>query len=165
MALADTVVGHAWSTVTSGFSTDMKSRNWSVYGQWLGFLCFPVSIALGIVNILHLSLIIIFSIICIVQGLLVLFLEVPFFLKICPVTDRFTSFLKFFRQNLPRAGFYFLMAAVQYGGIGVQATSLIACAVLYTLTGVSYLLAYFTKQEFTGSATLGGDGVPREIIA
>lgn len=164
MGLADTALGTVWKSVTSGFSSDMKSRNWSVYGQWLGFLCFPVSIALGVVNLLHVSLIIIFSIICLVQGLLILFLELPFLLRICPVTDRFTAFLRFFRQNLPRAGFYLAMAAIQYGGIGIKATSLIACAILYTMTGFSYLMAYFTKQEFTSSATLGGDGVTREMI-
>jgi len=123
-----------------------------------------VCVALGIVNMLHLSLVIIFSIICLVQSLLVVFLEIPFFLKICPVTERFTAFLRVFHQNLPRAGFYFLMAVIQYVSIAVQATSLIAVAILFTMTSISYLLAYLSKQAFTESATLGGDNEPREML-
>jgi hypothetical protein len=40
------------------------------------------------------------------QGLVIVFVEIPFLLRICPVTDRFTSFVRVFNQNLPRAGFY-----------------------------------------------------------
>ena len=152
------------SRISSSFSKDFKSRNWSVYGQWLGFSCFPVCIALGVVNLLHMSLIIIFSIIALVQGLLVVFLEIPLFLKICPVTERFASFLRVFHQNRPRAGFYIIMAAIQYGGIAIKATSLIACAVLFTITSFSYFMAYITKQEFVESAALGGEGVERELL-
>lgn len=81
------------------------------------------------------------------------------------MTDKFTKFVKVFHQNLPRAGFYFAMAAIQYGGIGIKATSLIACAILFTITSFSYLMAHIVKQEFTESATLGGEGVAREILA
>ncbi|PRT57004.1 Golgi apparatus membrane protein TVP18 [Wickerhamiella sorbophila] len=153
-----------WRGITSGFLTDLKSRNWSVYGQWLGVASFILSIVFGVINLLHLGLIIIFSIIALVQGLLILFLEVPFLLRICPITERFAAFMKFFHQNLPRAGFYAICAAIQWGGIGVQATSLIACAAVYTVTAFSYLMAYISKQEFMTSATLGGDGVVREML-
>lgn len=164
MSLRDNLIAAAGRSFLKGLSSDFKSRNWSIYAQWLGIFCVPLCIALGVVNLLHVSLIIIFSIICLVQGLLVLFLELPFLLKICPVTDRFTSFVNTFRQNLPRAIFYIILAGIQYGGIGIKATSLIAVAVMFTLTSFSYFMAYIVKQDFTESATLGGDGVAREMI-
>lgn len=149
--------------ISSSFSQDFKSRNWSVYGQWLGVCCIPLCIALGVVNLLHLSLVVIFSVIALVQSLLVLFLEIPFLLRICPVTDRFTSFVRTFRQNLPRAGFYIIMAGIQYGSIGIKATSLIACAALFTITSFSYFMAFLTKQQFVESAAFGGES-ERELL-
>lgn len=43
---------------------ELKTRNFSIYGQWIGVLCIILCIALGIANIFHASLVIIFSIIC-----------------------------------------------------------------------------------------------------
>lgn len=152
------------SRISSSFSSDFKSRNWSIYGQWLGVCCFPLCIAMGVVNLMHLSLVVIFSIIALVQGLLVIFLEIPFLLRICPVTDRFTNFVRVFRQNLPRAAFYLVNAGIQFGSIGLKATSLIACACLFSITAFSYFMAYLTKQQFVESAAFGGEG-DRELLA
>ena len=72
----------------------------------IGLLCVILCLALGIANIFHANLVIIFSIICIVQGLIILLVEVPFLLKICPLTETFTDFIRKFNKNWPRAGFY-----------------------------------------------------------
>lgn len=168
MGLLDKALESAPARLVQGFKnsfkTDLQTRNWSVYGQWLGVACFILDIVLGVINLLHVSLIIIFSIICIVEGVCILFLEVPFLLRICPITDQFAGFIRVFHQNLPRAGFYLILAAIQYAGIAISTTSLIACAVLMTITSACYFLAHFTHQDFIESAALGGEGVAREVL-
>lgn len=154
-----------WSVVSNGFMSDIQAKNWSVYGQWLGLACFFVDIVIGVISIFHLSLIIIFSVLCICSGVCILFLEVGFLLRVCPITDRFATFIKFFHANLPRAGFYILLAAIQWGGLGVKVTLLLIPAIMMTVTSLCYLLAYITKQDFIKSATLGGEGVAAEMIA
>lgn len=72
-----------------GFADELRTRNFSIYGQWyvffvqnwsdkggyasatprvltnrLGVLCIILCLALGIANIFHANLVIIFSIIC-----------------------------------------------------------------------------------------------------
>lgn len=144
-------VGSVFTNVFSGLSSDFKKKNFSLYGQWIGILTIFLCIALGIANIFHVSLVIIFSIICIVQGLIVLFVEIPFLLKICPLTDTFTNFVSNFDENLPRCGFYLLMSVIQWLSLTLQATSLIVVAVFFLLASSCYLFAYFKKQEFTKS--------------
>ncbi|RDW38716.1 Golgi apparatus membrane protein TVP18 [Yarrowia lipolytica] len=143
---------------------ELKTRNFSIYGQWIGVLCIILCIALGIANIFHASLVIIFSIICIVQGLVVVFVEIPFLLRICPVTERFSNFIRFFNQNWPRAAFYIGMATIQYCSLIFMTTSLLVPAVFLTITSMCYALAALKHQEFTGSSTLGGAGIARQIL-
>ncbi|CAN6638244.1 golgi apparatus membrane protein Tvp18p [Trichomonascus vanleenenianus] len=147
-----------------GFMDELKTRNFSIYGQWIGVLCIVLCIALGIGNIFNFSLVIIFSVICIVQGLIIIFIEIPFLLRICPLTDRFTTFVRMFNQNLPRAGIYLAMAAIQYGSCGIKVTSLLVAAIFLTLASLCYGLAALKGQEFTGSSTLGGAGIARQIL-
>ncbi|ODQ63877.1 Golgi apparatus membrane protein TVP18 [Nadsonia fulvescens var. elongata DSM 6958] len=146
------------------FTDEFKSYNFSIYGQWLGVLSIFLCIALGIANIFHASLVIIFSIICIVEGLVIFFVEIPFFLKICPLTDRFTFFIKTFNNNLPRAGFYLAMALIQYFSCFVQVTSLLVPAIFLTFASISYACAAIKHQEFTASSTLGGTGIARQMF-
>lgn len=141
-------IGSIFSNLFNGFSADFKKKNFSLYGQWIGLLTIILCFALGIANIFHATLVIIFSIICIVQGLVVIFVEIPFLLKICPLTDTFTNFIKNFDENWPRCGFYLLMSAIQWLSICVQATSLIVVAVFFLLASICYLLAAVRHQEY-----------------
>jgi Uncharacterized conserved protein CG6151-P. len=143
--------------VFSGLSADFKKKNFSLYGQWIGLFTIILCIALGIANIFHASLVIIFSIICIVQGLVVLFVEVPFLLKICPLTDTFTNFIRHFDDNLPRCGFYLLMSVVQWLSLTLMATSLIVVAVFFLLASSCYALAAVKNQEYLKSSIQVGD--------
>lgn len=136
------------SNVFGGFSADFKKKNFSLYGQWIGLFTIILCLALGIANIFHASLVIIFSIICIVQGLVVVFVEVPFLLRICPLTDKFTSFIKNFDENWPRCGFYLLMSVIQWLSLTLQATSLIVVAVFFALASACYALAAVKHQEY-----------------
>lgn len=85
-------------------------------------------------------------------------------MRICPITDRFINFVRVFNRNPSRAGFYAVMAIIQYCSCICMVTSLLACAIVLTLAAICYLLAAVKNQEFTESATLGGAGIARQIL-
>ncbi|RLV89702.1 Golgi apparatus membrane protein TVP18 [Spathaspora sp. JA1] len=145
-------VGSIFSNIFGGLSKDFQKKNFSLYGQWNSIFTIFLCLALGVANIFHFNLVIIFSIICLVQGLIVVFVEMPFLLKICPLTDTFVNFVKRFDDNLPRCGFYLLNAVIQWLSLTLQATSLIVVAVFFTVSSACYALAYFMHQEFMKSS-------------
>lgn len=63
-----------------------------------------------------------------------------------------------------RAAAYGVMALIQWLSIIPKATSLIAEAVVLTVTALCYLLAAVKHQQFVGSKTLGGQGVAQMIV-
>lgn len=147
-----------FSNVGSGLLDDFRKRNFLVYGQWIAILNVFLCISLGIANLFHVSVVIAFSIVCIVQGLLVIFVEIPFLLKICPLTDTFTTFVRRFDGNWPRCFFYLGMSAVQFCSIIFMATSLIAVAVLFLISSICYGLAAVLLQEYVKlSIQVAGD--------
>jgi hypothetical protein len=85
-------------------------------------------------------------------------------MRICPTSSKFDSFMQRFTTNYTRAGIYFAMGAIQWISIAVGRTSLIAAAVLLTITAALYALAGIKGQAFTGSKTLGGQGVAQMIV-
>lgn len=136
------------SSIFGGFSADFKKKNFSLYGQWISLLTIILCIALGIANIFHFNLVIIFAVIAMIQGLVVLFVEVPFLLKICPLTDTFTNFVRNFDDNWPRCGFYLLMSVIQWLSLLLMATLLLVIAVFFLLASLCYLLAAVKHQDY-----------------
>lgn len=143
---------------------EFKSRNFSIYGQWTGVLCIFLCFALGISNLLHASLLIAFSIICLVCSPLIIFIEIPLLLRICPTSPKFDAFIRKFETNYMRAAIYAVMSLVQWLSLIVDASSLIAAAVVLLIAALFYALAGFKGQAFQGSKTLGGQGVAQMII-
>lgn len=143
---------------------EFKSRNFSIYGQWTGVLCIFLCFALGVANIFHFNLIIIFSALCFASCLIIIFIEIPFLLRICPTSENFNSFIRRFQSNYMRAAIYGVMSILQWISISVDVTSLIAAAVLLMIAAVFYALAGVKGQAFQGSKTLGGQGVAQMII-
>jgi len=143
---------------------EFRSRNFSIYGQWTGVLCIVLCIALGIANLFHISLVIIFSIICLISGLILIFLEIPLLLRICPTSAKFDEFMRRFTTNYMRASMYGVMSLVQWLSLIVGHTSLVAAAVFLMFAAIFYLIAAFKGQEFAGSKTLGGHGVAQMIV-
>ncbi|GAB1315950.1 Golgi apparatus membrane protein tvp18 [Madurella fahalii] len=144
---------------------EFATRNFSIYGQWLGILSMILCFALGIANIFTFYVfIIIFSVICLVSSFIILFIEVPLLLRICPTSAGFDAAIRRISTNYMRAAAYAVMAIVQWLSIIARATSLIAAAVLLTFTGLCYLLAGIKGQAFVGSKTLGGAGVAQMIV-
>ncbi|KAF2019682.1 hypothetical protein BU24DRAFT_125136 [Aaosphaeria arxii CBS 175.79] len=145
-------------------SEEFKSRNFSIYGQWTGIVCVFLCIALGIANIFHLGLLILFSIICLVCGFIIIFIEIPLLLRICPTSPKFDGFIRRFETNYMRAAIYLLMSVIQWISISVDVSSLIAAAVVLLIAACFYALAGIKGQAFQGSKTLGGQGVAQMII-
>jgi len=147
---------------------EFATRNFSIYAQWLGVLSMILCFALGISNIVSsvftfrlLTLII--AIFCLVSAFVILFVEVPLLLRICPTSSTFDAAIRKISTNYMRAAAYGAMAAIQWISTA-RPSSLIAAAVFLTLTAVCYLLAAVKGQAFVGSKTLGGQGVAQMII-
>ncbi|KAK1759639.1 hypothetical protein QBC47DRAFT_112709 [Echria macrotheca] len=144
---------------------EFATRNFSIYGQWFGILAMILCFALGIANIFSFNVfLIIFSVLALVSCFIILFIEVPLLLRICPTSSTFDAAIRRVSTNYMRAGAYAVMAIVQWLSIIARPSSLIAAAVILTITGVCYLLAGVKGQAFVGSKTLGGAGVAQMIV-
>ncbi|KAJ5793584.1 hypothetical protein N7457_000183 [Penicillium paradoxum] len=147
------------------FGEELRSRNFSIYGQWSGVLCIILCLALGIANIFSFNaVLIIISILSICSAFIILFIEVPFLLRICPTSSKFDSFIRRFTTNWMRAAVYAVLSGIQFVSLCERASSLIAGAVFLIITAIFYALAGISKQEFVGSKTLGGQGVAQMIV-
>ncbi|KAL4896973.1 Golgi apparatus membrane protein tvp18 [Aspergillus ambiguus] len=144
---------------------EFRSRNFSIYGQWTGVICIILCIAVGIANIFSFNAVrIIFSVLCLFSGLVLIFVEVPFLLRICPTSEKFDNFIRRFTTNWMRAAMYGIMSAVQWVSLVSDASSLIAAAVLLLIAAIFYALAGLKSQDFVGSKTLGGQGIAQMIV-
>ena len=99
-----------------------------------------------------------------ISSFLILFVEVPLLLRICPTSSTFDAAIRKISTNYMRAGAYGVMALVQWLSCVYHVTSLVAAAVFLTFTAVCYLLAGLKGQAFVGSKTLGGAGVAQMIV-
>lgn len=132
----------------AGLMADMKSRNLSLYAQYLGIASIPLAIALGVSNLFHVSLVFIFGIIAIVQAPILAIVEIPFLLKIFRIPDSVIIFVQGLDTNWKRVIFYLIMAAIQWISISLMATSLLALAILWSVCCISYALAAILGQDF-----------------
>ncbi|KAI8090619.1 hypothetical protein BDF21DRAFT_333609 [Thamnidium elegans] len=126
-----------------GFFDEIKSKNCSLYGQWLGIISIILLIALGIVGFTgH----IIFSIVGWVIAFLLVLVEIPLCLKVCPTSPK-------------------LFAVVMFLSNLVSVGPLIACGVSLLLASICYGIAAFTGQAYASSKILGGTGVDNVKLA
>ncbi len=98
------------------------------------------------------------------SAFVILFIEVPLLLRICPTSAAFDAAIRKISTNYMRAGAYGAMALIQWLSLIAYATSLVAAAVILTITALCYLLAGVKGQAFVGSKTLGGAGVAQMIV-
>ncbi len=98
------------------------------------------------------------------SGLVLIFVEIPLLLRICPTSPTFDTFIRRFTTNYMRAGIYGVMSLVQWLSIIKDATSLIAAAIVLLLASACYVIAGLKGQGFVGSKTLGGQGVAQMIV-
>jgi hypothetical protein len=95
---------------------------------------------------------------------IIVFIEIPFLLRICPTSPKFDAFIRRFGSNYMRAAIYGVMSAIQWISISVRPTGLIAAAAVLMFAALFYLLAGVKGQAFQGSKALGGAGVAQMII-
>lgn len=144
---------------------EFQTRNFSIYGQWLGILSMILCLATGISAIFSFTvLLIIIGVISIVFAFLILFIEVPLLLRICPTSSKFDSAIRQVSTNYMRAAAYAIMSVVVFLSLLNSASALIAAAVFLALTALCYLAAGIKGQAFVGSKTLGGQGVAQMIV-
>ncbi|KAL4928376.1 Tvp18 family protein [Aspergillus undulatus] len=149
----------------SVITEELRSRNFSIYGQWTGVICIILCLAVGIANIFSFNaILIVFSVLCIVSGCILIFTEVPFLLRICPTSEKFDTFIRRFTTNWMRAAMYTVMSVVQWLSLLERGSSLLAAAVFLLIAGLFYALAGLKSQEFVGSKTLGGQGIAQMIV-
>ncbi|THX32348.1 hypothetical protein D6C77_03724 [Aureobasidium pullulans] len=126
-------------------------------------LCF----GLGIGNIFLFHWVILFAVICLqnsVCSFVILFVEVPLLLRVCPTSSTFDTFIRRFETNYMRAAIYLAMSVIQWISLAVKTTSLIVAAIVLLITAIFYALAGVKGQGFVGSKTLGGHGVAQMIV-
>jgi len=102
-----------------------------------------------------------------IQGLILIFVEIPFLLRICPLSENFNNFIKRFNQNWPRAGFYLIMSVIQFLSLIVQTTSLLVPAIFLLFSSIFYALAAYKHQQFQNSSTVistTSDNFPTDAI-
>ncbi|KAK1066573.1 Golgi apparatus membrane protein tvp18 [Friedmanniomyces endolithicus] len=145
-------------------SEELRSRNFSIYGQWTGVLCVILCFALGIANIFHFHWVILFSILCLTSAFIILFIEIPLLLRICPTSAGFDAFIRRFETNYMRAAIYLVLSLIQWLSLIAASTSLVACAVVLLVAAVFYALAGVRGQAFVNSKTLWGQGVAQMIV-
>ncbi|KAI6250207.1 Golgi apparatus membrane protein [Erysiphe necator] len=143
---------------------ELATRNFSIYGQWTGVLCIFLCFALGISHLFHVNIMIIFGAICLASSFLIIFVEIPLLMRICPTSSKFDSFMRRFSTNYMRAAIYLGMGMAQWLSLIGEPSSLLAAAIMLTLAAVFYALAGLKGQGFVGSKTLGGQGVAQMII-
>lgn len=99
-----------------------------------------------------------------ISAFILIFIEIPLLLRVCPTSESFDRFIRRFETNYMRAAIYGIMSLIQWLSLIRYATSLIAAAVVLLLAAAFYALAGLKKQEFAASKTLGGQGVAQMIV-
>ncbi|KAI8370643.1 golgi apparatus membrane protein TVP18 [Radiomyces spectabilis] len=143
-----------------GCFDEIKSRNFSLYGQWLGIASIILLIALGIVG---LQSHIVFSIVGWVIAFILLMVEIPLCLKVCPTSPKFDGFIAYFENCYFRAVMYLIFAVVMFLSRLMNTGPLIAAAVCLLLAAISYGAAAVMGQSFASSRILGGTGVDNVV--
>ncbi|KAI9244600.1 hypothetical protein EDC94DRAFT_572290 [Helicostylum pulchrum] len=145
-----------------GFFDEIKSKNCSLYGQWLGIISIILLIALGIVGFTgH----VIFSIVGWVIAFLLVLVEIPLCIKVCPTSPKLDSFIAYFENCYFRAILYLVFAVVMFLSNLKGTGPLIACGVSLLLGSICYGFAAFKGQAFASSKILGGTGVDNVKLA
>ncbi|ORX50947.1 hypothetical protein DM01DRAFT_251732 [Hesseltinella vesiculosa] len=86
-----------------GCFDEAKSMNFSLYGQWLGIISICLLIALGVVGIAsH----VVFSIVGWVIAFLLVLVEIPLCIKLCPTSPKLDVFISYFENCYFRAVMY-----------------------------------------------------------
>ncbi|KAI7874611.1 uncharacterized protein EV154DRAFT_527023 [Mucor mucedo] len=143
-----------------GVLEEFKSRNFSLYAQWLGVASIALLIALGVINVLGNP---IFAILGWVIAFILFFVEVPLCTKFCPTSPRFDGFVARFENSYFRGAMYLLFSVIMFISTVVKTTTLVVPAVTLLLTFLSYVIAGLKNQPHASTKILGGTGVDNVV--
>lgn len=101
---------------------------------------------------------------CRVCSFILIFIEIPLLLRICPTSSKFDALIRRFTTNYMRAAVYAAMSVSQWLSLIIRGSSLIAAAVVLLIAACFYAAAGLKGQGFVGSKTLGGQGVAQMIV-
>ncbi|KAI9480114.1 Golgi apparatus membrane protein tvp18 [Coemansia sp. RSA 989] len=135
---------------------ELKSKNFSLYGQLIALLSGVLLIVLGAVTLLaH----IIYSILAIVFGVICILIELPIFLRICPTGPTFDKAVRALKNHWLRFLTYLIFAIVMWSSLAQSSTVLAIGAATTTLAAGCYLVAAIKNQVQLTTSLLGGTGV------
>ncbi|KAF0441603.1 Golgi apparatus membrane protein TVP18 [Gigaspora margarita] len=139
-----------------GFIEEFKSKNFSIYGQWLGLLSLPLLFIIGIVAFVYGF---IFSILSWIIGFILIFVEIPLCTKVCPTSQKFDSFVKIFENHWTRTVGYLVFAALLFVFTHFASVLYIIPGITLLFTGICYAIAGSLRQEHAASSFTGGSSV------
>ncbi|RIA93242.1 hypothetical protein C1645_23679 [Glomus cerebriforme] len=138
-----------------GFIEEFKSKNFTIYAQWAGLLSIPFLFIAGGVAFLAFFL---FSIIAWILAFILIFVEVPLCMKICPTSPKFDAFIKIFENNYLRTIGYLLFSVVIFI-FASKSGIYILPGLSLAITGICYGIAALKHQNHASSTLTGGSGV------
>ncbi|ORX58167.1 putative clathrin-coated vesicle protein [Hesseltinella vesiculosa] len=143
-----------------GLMDELRSRNFSLYGQWGGIVSIILLIVLGAISVAGN---IPFAIIGWIFAFILFFVEVPLCMKVCPTSPKFDTFVSHFENAYLRAALYLGMGVIMLLSNTVSTTILNLPAVILVMAGVCYLIAAVKQQPHASSKILGGTGVDNVV--
>jgi len=139
-----------------GFIEEFKSRNFTIYAQWAGILSIPLLLIVGGLSFIDSA---ICSIIAWVLAFILIFVEIPFCMKICPTSPKFDAFIKIFENNYIRTVGYLLFSIVIFVFVKKSSAFYVLPGLSLIITGICYGIAALKHQNHASSAITGGSGV------
>ncbi|KAG2235204.1 hypothetical protein INT48_003548 [Thamnidium elegans] len=136
-----------------GIFDEFKSRNFSLYAQWLGVISIVLLIALGVIAFPSNP---IFSPIG-------WYYKLPLCTKFCPTSPKFDGFIARFENSYFRGIMYLVFSIIMFLSTLVETTSLVAPAVTLLLTFISYGIAGIKNQPHASTKIFGGSGVDNVV--
>ncbi|KAJ2492435.1 Golgi apparatus membrane protein tvp18 [Coemansia sp. RSA 2050] len=138
------------------FVEELRTGNFSLYGQWLALLSGVLLIVLGSVTFLaH----VLFSILAIIFGIICIIIEIPFLMKLFPTGPTFNRVFGGLKNHWWRFVAYLVFAAVTWASLAKGGGILAIGAVTITMAAGCYLIAAVKKQAKVTTTMLGGTGV------
>ncbi|KAJ2485128.1 Golgi apparatus membrane protein tvp18 [Coemansia sp. RSA 2320] len=138
------------------FVEEIKTGNFSLYGQWLALLSGVLLIVLGAVTfIAH----VIYSILAIVFGAICIIIEIPLLMKLFPTGPSFDRAFGGLKNHWWRFVAYLVFAIIMWSSLAKGGGILAIGAVTITLAAACYLIAAVKKQSKVTTSMLGGSGV------
>ncbi|KAJ1643872.1 Golgi apparatus membrane protein tvp18 [Coemansia asiatica] len=141
-----------------GFVEELKSGNFSLYGQYWSLLSGVLLIVLGAVTLIaH----VVYSILAIVFGAICFVIEFSWILKICPTSPWFDRAVEKLKNHWLRFAFYLVFAAVMWSSLAKGGGVLAIGAATITVAAACYLVAAIKNQASKSIGFLSPTSVAR----